>query len=68
MPINLIIMGFTILFSLLITVYAVKLSIPEVGSSKNIRIGSDIRANAIAALFFSPVEIPLTSEPPIRVS
>jgi len=46
---------------------AVKLSSPEVGSSKKIEQGSLTNSYPIEARFFSPPEIPLTNKPPTNV-
>mmetsp|Transcript_55927 Transcript_55927/g.149155 ORF Transcript_55927/g.149155 Transcript_55927/m.149155 type:complete len:231 (+) Transcript_55927:1606-2298(+) len=55
-------------FSTCTTVYAAKISNPERGSSKNIMLGLEISSTAIAVLFFSPPEMPLTRALPARVS
>jgi len=47
---------------------AVKLSSPDVGSSKKSRVGSLISSNAMEVRFLSPPEIPFIITLPIKVS
>jgi hypothetical protein len=49
-------------------VKALKLSKPEVGSSRNIIDGSVINSTPMAVLFLSPPERVLLNTPPIEVS
>jgi len=51
-------------FNKFITVNAVKLSKPDVGSSKKITDGLVNNSKAILTLFFSPPEIPFRKIPP----
>lgn len=55
-------------FNWFITMKAVKLSRPLVGSSKNRTSGLDISSNPMEHLFLSPPEIPFRKSPPITVS
>ncbi len=50
-----------------ISKYAVKLSRPEVGSSRTTTLGFDIISNPILVLFLSPPDIPLIKTPPTKL-